>query len=118
MNNNELYHHGVLGMKWGRRKQQESSGQRKVRRKDVLRDYKNELKIQKAKYKAKQSSGQLKGTEKHWSETAYNNMKKKYGKVSINDAIKHRERLANGATIVGGLIGIGGAILLNKHGLI
>lgn len=40
MNNNELYHHGVLGMKWGVRKSY--SGQKTIKKKN---QYKNKVEI-------------------------------------------------------------------------
>lgn len=106
MNENELQHFGIPGMKWGQRKQPERSGNGRVKklsrrqqRKNILRDYNLTKDVKTASYNSKLMSGKLKGNEKHPLTQTYDSMVKKYGKESVNDALKYRNKKATRAAM-------------------
>lgn len=116
-------HYGVLGMKWGRRKQKISGNgsnksSRKAlskQRKAILKDYNNTGRINRAKYNAKLNSGTLSGTQKHYTKQTYESMTKKYGKTKVDDALKWNKRRANIGTAIGAAAGLSLALVYNKR---
>lgn len=119
MTENELIHFGIPGMKWGRRKQPERSGNN--RKTNVRAIEKKNYNI--VKNRLKQTG--VKTTQLRSYETGRLNNKKikKYlgQDISMNqvdDYLKRRNIRANVATILGGVAGTSLAAILSAKGLI
>lgn len=99
-----LCHYGVPGMKWGQRKQKgltgRISGKRaakkalKNQRKQIFKEYSSSIKVEKAKDNATLGTSSY-NSKSSYSDRAYNQVAKKYGKKKLNDAIKANERRGN-----------------------
>lgn len=122
---NELYHHGVPGMKWGVRKNKNVKTNKRVSRKElkkqrkaIAKDYFDTRRIKESIYNRDFNRGKITGTEDSWERKAYNEMKKKYGKTKLDDAIKWNEKAGEKLSIVSSMVGVAGVIgatyLLNK----
>ena len=93
MIDNELYHHGVLGMKWGRRKQESSSGGNKKTRTNKISKRINRIKNAKTpKKKIKSLSDE--------------ELQKKINRLQMEKRYRdlRRDEISEGANLVGSII--------------